>query len=205
MRPDRSRLEAAWRSLGGRDPEAAWQRVNCSYAQPWRHYHSHQHLRECLEAVGGSTDPRVELALWFHDVVYLPWASGNEQKSAEIFRRLAEADGIPDDAVREIEEAILATDHGTGISDAISDQVVDADLWILGSVVGRYREYARQVRREYFFVPGPLYRKSRARVLRAFLDQPFIYRSEARRRSREDRARQNLQSELERLGGVYER
>lgn len=65
--------ETAWRDLGLPMPDAGvHQRLLTAYAEPQRHYHSQQHLRECLthfQAVRqlAAHPGEVSLALWFHD------------------------------------------------------------------------------------------------------------------------------------------
>src|ERR1700727_965137 len=55
--------------------------LRAAYTEPWRHYHTLEHVGACLEALDSalegsgvleSVKENVELALWFHDVVYDP-------------------------------------------------------------------------------------------------------------------------------------
>ncbi len=59
-----------------------------SYSEPWRHYHTFQHIRSCVDALHPyqhrSDYPEMFLALLWHDVVYIPGNSSNEALSAEI-------------------------------------------------------------------------------------------------------------------------
>jgi len=70
---------------------------------------------------------------------------------------------------------------------------------ILGSPVERFERYDRDVRREYAFVPQPLYRRKRAEVLQRFLDRPRLYHGAAAVALLEDAARRNLAAALARL------
>src|SRR6185436_9856337 len=59
------------------------------YADPGRHYHDLTHLDEVLRHVDelaefSRTPDVVRLAAWFHDAVYDPRASDNEEKSARL-------------------------------------------------------------------------------------------------------------------------
>jgi len=81
--------ETAWRDLGLLMPADAgvYQRLLTAYAEPQRHYHSLQHLGECLthfQAVRhlAAHPGEVALALWFHDAVYDPKGKDNEALSA---------------------------------------------------------------------------------------------------------------------------
>lgn len=53
--------------------------------------------------------------------------------------------------------------------------LVDIDLSILGAAQERFAEYDRQVRAEYQWVPGFVYKMKRRAVLGAFLARPCIY------------------------------
>ena len=65
------------------------------YNEPDRRYHGWAHLTHCLRefdraAVQMEIPDAVELALWFHDAVYVPCARDNEQRSADLFRSMGQ-------------------------------------------------------------------------------------------------------------------
>src|SRR4051812_48010248 len=60
-----------------------------AYTAPDRHYHNLAHVRDCLRTVEAVypylVDPRaVDAALFFHDAVYDPTRSDNEERSADL-------------------------------------------------------------------------------------------------------------------------
>lgn len=64
-----------------------------AYSEVQRHYHSIQHIVECLEhfhQIKTYLDDTlsVELVIWFHDVIYNPQAHDNEQQSADYMQRM---------------------------------------------------------------------------------------------------------------------
>ena len=77
--------------------------------------------------------------------------------------------------------------------------LVDADLWILGSPQERFDEYEVQVREEYGWVPGPIYRRKRREILQGFLARATIYGTERFVQRHEPQARVNLARALARL------
>ena len=182
----------------------AFARLLDAYSEPSRFYHTLQHISEVLEVVdqfrGAAQLVAVELAGWFHDVVYNPRASDNEERSAawagETLRQLS----LPEEAVRRTEQLILLTKtHRTPNDDTPAAILLDADLAILGSPVQRYSEYAKAIRREYAWVPQSDYRAGRMCVLEAFLGRHRIFLTERLFAAYEAQARDNLRAEIESL------
>lgn len=190
--------EAAWRDLGLQVPQAdVRQRLQAAYTEPQRHYHSLQHLGECVtqfQAVWHlAVHPgEVALALWFHDAVYDPRGKDNEALSARWADEVLAQAGATQPCRDRVQALIMATCHQAGPSGADAQLLVDIDLAILGAAPARFDEYDRQVRQEYRWVPGFLYRRKRREVLRSFLDRPHIYSTGHFRHSHEAQARANL-------------
>ncbi|MEA5468385.1 hypothetical protein VB714_05850 [Spirulina sp. 06S082] len=55
-----------------------------AYREKHRYYHTLQHIEECLILYDRlpTKSPTVEIALWFHDVIYNPQGPNNEMQSA---------------------------------------------------------------------------------------------------------------------------
>lgn len=204
MNPERwRRLMRSW-DLGGNDE--TFDGLVSAYSDPSRHYHSVAHVEACLgwldEVVAEVEHPReVELGIWFHDVVYRPFASDNEERSAERGAGFLGERGADAAATSRVRKLILATRHDAAPRTRDESYLVDIDLAILGSEPEEYAGYERDVRLEYRRVPGFLYRRKRAALLRAFLDRGPIYRTEVFRDRREEQARANLGAAIERLEG----
>jgi predicted metal-dependent HD superfamily phosphohydrolase len=175
-----------------------------AYAEPQRHYHNHQHLHECLALWQQTRDAsqqaaEVALALWFHDAIYDPMAKDNEQRSADwTGRELANAGATAELADR-VQGLILATCHTAAVAQGDAQWLVDIDLAILGADAERFDEYERQIRAEYRWVPGPLYRSKRREVLAAFHARPQLYATAELAERFETQARRNLAMALARL------
>jgi predicted metal-dependent HD superfamily phosphohydrolase len=102
------------------------------------------------------------------------------------------ASGVPQDVATRVRDLVLVTEH-TSVPRTPDEQVlVDIDLSILGASEERFAEYERQIREEYSYVPGPLFRLKRRAVLKSFLDRPTIYSTLVLRTQFEARARDNL-------------
>ena len=77
--------------------------------------------------------------------------------------------------------------------------LVDVDLWILGAPQSRFDEYERQVREEYGWVPGLIYRRKRREILESLAARPTIFSTGRFVERYEPQARANLARSLARL------
>jgi predicted metal-dependent HD superfamily phosphohydrolase len=142
----------------------------------------------------------VRWAIFYHDAVYRSRRKDNEEKSAQMARREMQPMGLPEALILKVEDMILRTQHHHGEgADPDTRLMLDMDLSILGAEPARYLDYAAAVRKEYRWVPAPLYRKGRSEVLRSFLKRDRIYFSDYFHQRLEAPARENLQEELSRL------
>lgn len=194
-----------WRQLGasGSD-DSLFNRLVESYSEPHRKYHTMQHLQECfahLERVRSFAEHagEVELALWFHDAIYDTRKTDNEERSAEWARESALAAGIEDDHANRVYQLIMATMHNAVPLGPDAEVLVDIDLAILGAELERFDEYEIQVREEYSWVPRPLYRSGRRKILQEFASRESIYSTKYFRIECESRARSNIARSLARL------
>jgi len=94
--------------------------------------------------------------------------------------------------------------HDPLAGDRNGETLSDADLAILAVEPERYRRNTAAVRAEYAHIPDDAFRSGRARIIRALLATPTLYRTPAGRRQWEQRARANLAAELRDLtpGGM---
>ena len=77
--------------------------------------------------------------------------------------------------------------------------LVDVDLSILGASEERFDEYEKQVRAEYAWVPRPLYRRGRRRILESFASRSTVFNTASFIALYEAQARANLERALARL------
>lgn len=173
-----------------------------AYQAPNRHYHNLAHIEDCLAALStvedlSAADRNVlTQAIWWHDVVYDPTRSDNEERSAE----LAET-SVAGDIGNEVGRLIrLTKTHRVEPGDRLGALLVSIDLSILGADRPRYEAYAAAIRREYAHVPDEAYRSGRSDVLRRFMAMPAIYPDAAFARTYDRHARDNIGWELASLG-----
>jgi predicted metal-dependent HD superfamily phosphohydrolase len=197
MRAFGQRWIAHWAMLGLTAAPALLERVLAAYAEPGRHYHTLQHLGECLDlfervAHLAARPGEAALALWFHDAVYVPLAKDNEARSADWAVEALRDAGAPDPVIERVEALIMATAHHEAPAGSDARLVIDIDLAILGSAPARFAEYEQQIRSEYAAVPADLYTEKRREVLAGFLARPVIYATPELHAQLEEQARSNL-------------
>ena len=201
----RERFETVWLELGLVAPADLFDALRARYAEPHRAYHTAQHIEECLaslDLVRAQCDsaPAVELALWFHDAIYDTREPDNEQRSADWAAQQLEAAGAPQVVIATVRELILTTRHAAIPAGGDAQTLTDIDLAILGASSERFLEYEAQVRREYSWVPDLVFRRERARLLRAFVSRASIYATPFFRETLEAAARRNLAASIALLG-----
>ncbi|WP_330240006.1 HD domain-containing protein [Streptomyces sp. NBC_00525] len=195
-------LVAARRGGEGPDPLPYAENLLNRWAEPQRKYHTTAHLTAVLDRVDTLADhaadaDAVRLAAWFHDAVYRPDRSENEERSAALAERALPEAGVPAPVVAEVARLVrLTVTHDPAAGDTNGEVLCDADLAILASPPAEYAAYASRVREEYGFVPEEAFREGRAEVLRQLLDLPRLFRTPYGVAEWEPRARQNLLTEL---------
>ena len=200
-----ARWHSVWRQLGASDADdELWQRLVACYSEPHRSYHTLRHLEECfvhLENVRSLAERpgEIDLALWFHDAIYNTRRKDNEERSAQWARDSVRSAGLTADQASRIYELVMTTVHDAVPVGRDASVFVDIDLAILGADTARFDEYEVQVREEYSWVPGPLYRAGRRKILQEFTNRQSIYATEYFRAEYEARARDNIARSLARL------
>jgi predicted metal-dependent HD superfamily phosphohydrolase len=177
-----------------------------AYSEKHRHYHTVEHIDYCLRELDSAKDlasepAEVEFALWFHDAIYDPYRSDNEQKSAELACSLLQRHCVDPERIARVRAHIMATRHEAPVTMPDSQLVVDIDLSILGSEEAVYAQFEENVREEYRWVPSIMFRRKRAEILESFLMRPYIYCTESFRTRYEAQAWRNLSYAISALRG----
>ncbi|RMB83319.1 hypothetical protein [Streptomyces shenzhenensis] len=200
-------LEGVRGGGGGPDPLPYADRLLVRWQEPQRRYHTLTHLTAVLDHVDTlaeyAADPDVvRLAAWFHDAVYLPDRSENEERSARLAERALPEAGVPADRTAEVARLVrLTVSHDPAADDRDGQVLCDADLAVLAGPPSAYAAYTAAVREEYHFVPNEAFRAGRAAILRELLELPRLFRTPYGRRAWEPTARYNLAAELALLTG----
>lgn len=175
-----------------------------AYAHKQRAYHTLDHIAACLHHLDDvrvltNRPDEIEMALWFHDAVYKPLSSTNEEDSADwagdwLFSRHAKTD-----VIARITDHILDTKSHDTPTTQDGQLMLDIDLSILGTPTDTYDAYEKNIRFEYRRVPKFIYRKKRVEILSSFLKRKRIYATDYFYERLETQARENLSQAITRL------
>jgi len=194
-----------WQDAGVAQADEGLHRgVIACWSEPHRHYHTLQHLRECLTQFGEVREMaehlgEVALGLLFHDAFYEPQRDDNELRSAEWASSCLGKAGADAQVAQRVHSLIMQTRHKAPPEGADAQLLVDIDLSILGAPTKRFDESDLQVRAEYSHVADAAYREGRRAVLQSFLARTRLYSTDYFHSRFEERARVNLQRALARL------
>ncbi|WP_418361468.1 HD domain-containing protein [Streptomyces gilvosporeus] len=192
---------------GGPDPAPYADNLLSRWAEPQRRYHTVAHLAAVLERIDELAEhaddlPVVQLAAWFHDAVYRPDRSENEERSAALAERALPELGVGAARTAEVARLVrLTVTHDPSPDDPDGEVLCDADLAVLAGAPDDYAAYAAAVREEYGFVPDADFAAGRAAALRQLLALPRLFRTPMGYDRWEHTARRNLATELELLTG----
>ena len=204
---DLDRWQEMWRRFGTPvTDDGLFRDLTSRYAEPHRKYHTLRHIRECfdkLQELRADADhpEEVDLALWFHDVIYEVRRQDNEARSADWARSTVLAAGLSVECAERVHALVMATCHDAVPGGNDQQILIDVDLSILGAKPERFDEYEKQIREEYSWVPGIVFRARRRNILREFLKRPAIYSTAKFIAAYEAQARENLNRSIQLLGG----
>lgn len=189
-----------------------WTIVRDGMQEKQRHYHTLTHLEELFAHADAFKshlrDPcAVDLAIFFHDVVYNPRAGGgkNEDDSAVVFSNFAQEVDLEPATLAKVFRWIVQTKHHR--CDESDDDdckfFMDFDMAVLGWERAAYARYAQDVRKEFIHVPEGIWCKARAAFLEITAEVPAIYATAAFRERFDAPARANLRWEAEQLRDAF--
>jgi len=178
--------------------------LTARYSEKHRHYHTLQHVDACMKHLDEIADhivdlKAVEIALWFHDIIYDPKRNDNEKRSAEYAETFLASVDLPSEEISKITHLILLTKHPSHPATNDEKYLIDIDLAIIGANEQRYDQYESSIRKEYGFVPSLLYKKERRKLLMSFAKSDRIYLTEYFYEKYENQARLNIDRAMKNL------
>ena len=169
-----------------------------AYTAPHRHYHDIRHIAHCLSEFDGvrhlARNPQaVEVAIWFHDVVYDGRQKDNEEQSADVAAEALRRLGASEAFIGEVQQLILFTRHNSEPTTSDGKLLADIDLVSLALAPDRFDENSRRIRSEYLHVPEDAFIRNRNDMLGGLLKRPRIYYTDVFHDRYEGQARENLE------------
>jgi predicted metal-dependent HD superfamily phosphohydrolase len=198
---DVDRFQSLWRRCSpgqAVDTSAAiHQQLIDSYNEPHRVYHTLNHIEHCLAHFDKinhdlESPDAVELSIWFHDAIYKPGATDNEQLSADLFMEISQ--GQLDDSLRKtVYQHIMATLHdGRTIESNDTKFMVDIDLSSFALPWAEFSRDSNNLRVEMKSLSDEDYYRKQSRFQKNLMNQPRFFKSDYFYEKYEDQARQNL-------------
>jgi predicted metal-dependent HD superfamily phosphohydrolase len=172
------------------------------FGAPFRRYHTLEHIHDCLrrldDVAGLLNDPdAVELALWFHDAVYEMDAWTNEQRSAELFAKLAK--GADPAFRRRVGGLIMATRHLGRERSPDRRFIVDIDLAGFGAPWDEFMRNGALLREESPAKTDAQYHRGQMSFLQRLQRRRHFFATDYFRDRYESVARENLRRLLDDL------
>jgi predicted metal-dependent HD superfamily phosphohydrolase/phosphopantetheine adenylyltransferase len=186
-RGDYERVKIRWFELCGKlaineeNTRNWWEFIAMQYSRSCRFYHTLSHIESCYQ-ISGNPTIATELAIFFHDLIYiplkLPGFQTNEEMSAEFFREFHRENSL-DSQYLVVADYILATiNHVPLVNSQEELEFLDVDLMILASPIEEYDRYADNIRKEYSHVSQNDYCTGRTKVLQSIANHGQIFHSE---------------------------
>ena len=205
---DKQRFISLWRRCqtgGGHGADAGeiFKEVHAYYPDPGRHYHTPKHIEHCLKqfdlAVGHMDDAdSVELAIWFHDLVFDVSSKDNELKSANRFVELAN-DSMDPEFKSKVHALIMATAHPRLPKTNDEEFMLDIDLSSFGLPWDDFVRDSNAVREEAPQLSDAEFFPGQRAFLESLVSRKHFYFTDFFRSRIEDTARSNIKRHLENL------
>ena len=178
-----------------------WREIEKRYSSHGRYYHTLEHLDHLAYTLLPFTDrftnwDTVIFAIAYHDIVYNPIRSDNEERSSRFAAKALDLMGVEVRHIKRCQELIIAT-KAHEAADLETNLFTDADLSVLGADPSLYDLYSENVRKEYGIFPALVYNPGRKKVLKHFLSMESIFKTPEFQELFEIQARRNLERELQ--------
>ncbi len=163
--------------------ENIFTQLKAMYDESWRRYHTFAHITACLgffdAARAEANHPDVvEMALWFHDCIYVVGDPDNEAKSRDWFLQVTH-NQLNDDFRNHVAELIMDTLHNHIALSADGKLVADIDLTSFGLPWDEYLIDGENVAAEMALIAAKDQdaEAGKNKFVDMLLQQPSIYHS----------------------------
>jgi predicted metal-dependent HD superfamily phosphohydrolase len=180
-------------------------RLEKHYAEPHRHYHTAAHIEHCLcqvdlISVEHADRDAVELAIWFHDVIYEIGDPANEENSAKWFMQVSLGE-LKDNIRAQVKRLIMVTQHNLQPENEDEKYMVDIDLSGFGMPWPEFSADSLRVRQEFPEVSDGVFENKHRMFLEMLASRDFFFCTILFRDMYESQAKHNVREKLLRLNG----
>jgi len=179
------------------------------YSSESRHYHNLTHINNLLKYSKDfdlELKDRIilELAIWFHDVVYDPKSKTNEYDSVLYLNKfLLESFNFDINKFKfrnDVSNIVLSTKHNNSASSELEKIMCDIDLREFAE--DWYMENSFKIKKEFSFLSDKEWREGRINFIKEFLNRKRIYQTDVYYNKYEKNALNNLNAELNYLNNL---
>jgi predicted metal-dependent HD superfamily phosphohydrolase len=207
---DQQRFEQLWArcALEGVDAttiaSACYSEIDTCYRESHRYYHRPVHILHCLEQFDSACSlmeqpDLVELAIWYHDVIYVCGDKENELNSAELFKAHAQNQFSSED-IGTVYELIMVTTHDKTLPSSVDQgYVVDIDLSSFGLPWEKFLADSKAVREEFKHLSDEEFYPGQSRFFEMLLSREHFCFTEFFRNRHESQARENIERYMSQL------
>ncbi len=209
---DKQRFKQIWKTLCIEYREDHCDRVfdelSDLYSSPGRHYHTDAHIRHCLNeldnAVATASSPaRIEMAIWCHDVIYIPGDPDNELKSAAWFKSHATTH-MSASNIETISNLITITEHRDNPTTHDEKLMVDIDLSSLGLSIEQFKTDGQRVRLELPELSDKEFAQGQQKFLESLMQRPTLYCTDYFQKQYEAAAQSNIAQLLKQYRSILD-
>lgn len=183
------------------------ERLVAYYNESWRRYHTFVHIRDTLKWLDdcqshAEDSQAIEMAIWFHDCIYVVGASDNEAMSRDYF--LDESDGVLEPSFRNrVAHLIMDTCHVDPPDSQDGKLIADIDLTSFGLDWESYFSDWVNVQKELGLLKPPTF-ESKTFYLNLLKSRKTVYHSDYYLQHYEASAQQNIARHLEEIAREHQ-
>lgn len=177
-----------------------WNKLELLYSHDSRYYHNLSHIRSMI-SLSKQFEKQVEdydsflFSVFYHDAIYDTAKNDNEKQSSLLLRDHLIKTTF--DKIEKCMKLIESTANHIAINDFDFSLFLDIDLSILGESWSHYQNYMSNIRKEYNNFDEQTFNSGRLKVLKSFLENKNIYKTEYFKDKYELQARSNMSHEIE--------
>jgi predicted metal-dependent HD superfamily phosphohydrolase len=185
-----------------------WEEVVYRYAGQHRHYHNLNNVAHIFtwfdKFIDKVINPAVMgFAILYHNVVYDTYSIDNEEQSAAFAEMHLTQLNVNTVLIEQVKTFIKATkDYTIPECFALAHDLalfLDFNMAILGADEEMYTLYSKKIRQEYSKYTDVVYNEGRKLALQKMLDAKSIFFTEELRQEAEQKARENINREVDLL------